>query len=419
MKGSIYGAPGSGKTTLLAMLLIYLSKTYHNNAPVAWLASEKGVDFVIDIFAAERVPLLVDRSRSYVDLKNSHERALKEGCCGLGIDSTTHFWVELLTSGMKNGKGPRLGRIQRVKEEWAPFAADFQDMPIHSLATGRLGFVWEDYELEDDKGEIQKEIMKAGTRMKCETDFSHEPDLEIEMSAVEDPDFIRFEKVRGKARRTFKSQMLHAAVIKKARAWALSGAGFTWKDQSKYRLGYYKEVGERFKPHFDAIAIGGVHHVTDFTAGSAALFQNGSEQSYHEQALKKITVLENWYATMDMILPCRTDEGKRQRMLVTEAITGLRSKSQFEAYDLTQLLPCVGWLLCLEQRIKAEGWGLPVTKVSDSDLLAQVLMARDDFREGYKNTTLLEAMLTKSVVQAEKVKANGGAGPQLIGGEAF
>jgi Cdc6-like AAA superfamily ATPase len=39
VKASLYGPPGTGKTTLLAMLLLYLSKTYHNSAPVAWIAS--------------------------------------------------------------------------------------------------------------------------------------------------------------------------------------------------------------------------------------------------------------------------------------------------------------------------------------------------------------------------------------------
>ena len=59
VKASLYGPPGTGKTTLLAMLLLYLSKTYHNSATVAWIASEKGVDFVIDFFKLEGVPLLV------------------------------------------------------------------------------------------------------------------------------------------------------------------------------------------------------------------------------------------------------------------------------------------------------------------------------------------------------------------------
>lgn len=408
VKGSMYGAPGSGKTTLAALLAMHLSKTYHNSAPVAWLASEKGVDFVIDMFKAEGVPLLISRSRSFIDLKTSHEDALKAKCCCLVIDSTTHFWQDVLTNGMKNGKGPRLTRIQRVKEEWAPFAADFQDFPIHSLATGRLGFKWEDYEIEDEKGEMQKEVMRGGTKMKAEGDFGHEPDLEIEMSAVEDPDFIKFEKVRGRTRRSFKSQMLHAAIIKKSRAWALSGKGFTWKDQPVYKLGYFKEIGECFRPHFEAINIGGIHHVTDLGApSSAALFQNGNDQSYHETILKRVQTLEDWYATMDMILPGRTDEGKRQRMLVTETITGLRSKTRFEAYDLSQLLPCVGWLLCFEARAKQEGWILPITGRKDSEVLQLLEMAKEDFRDAAnvnRDRTLLEVVARKSV---ERARTNG------------
>ncbi len=307
---------------------------------------------------------------------------------------------------MRNGKGPRLARIMRIKEEWAPFAADFQDFPIHSVATGRLGYKWEDVEIENDKGELEKEISRAGTKMKAEGDFGHEPDLEIEMSAVEDPDFIKFEKVRGRARRSFKSQMLHAAIIKKSRAWALSGKGFSWKDQAVYKVGYYKEIGQCFQPHFEAINIGGIHHVTDLGApSSSVLFQNGNDQSYHEAMLKKVQSLEDWYATMDMILPGRTDEGKRQRMLVTEAITGVRSKTRFESYDVSQLLQCVGWLLCFESRAKQESWILPISGHKDSDVLALVEMAREDFQDAAnanKGVTLLEVLGRKSVENVGK-----------------
>ena len=110
-KTSLFGPKGTGKTTLLAMLLIHLSKTYHNCAPVAWLASEKGVDFVIDIFKAEGVPLFLNRSRSFLDLK-SFSRMLWQKCCAAGVDSVSHFWQDLFTEGMK-ASGPRLARIGR------------------------------------------------------------------------------------------------------------------------------------------------------------------------------------------------------------------------------------------------------------------------------------------------------------------
>src|SRR5439155_24553567 len=152
--------------------------------------------------------------------------ALKEGACVLCVDSITHFWQELFTAGMAKG-GPRLQKIGRIKEEWSPFSQDFQDSPIHFLVSGRMGFVWDDIEIENERGELVKEIAKAGTKIKAEGDFGHEPDLEVQMSAIEDPDFLQFEKIKGRARRTFKSQMLHVATLKKCRVWALNGATFS------------------------------------------------------------------------------------------------------------------------------------------------------------------------------------------------
>jgi hypothetical protein len=386
VKGSMYGPPGSGKTTLLAMLLLYLSTVFHKKAPVAWLASEKGVDFVMDIFKAEGVPLLISRSRSFVDLKNAHSEAIKAGCCGLGIDSTTHYWRDLLTAGMKRG-GRQLEKIQRVKEEWEPFAADFQDQPIHSLATGRLGYKWEDVEVENNRGEIVKELARNGTKMKAEADFGHEPDLEIEMASVEDPDFIRFEKVRGKARRTFKSQMLHAVTIKKSRVWALNGQAFTWKDQEAYKLGYYKQVAGVFRPHFEAINIGGTHHVIDANRPTSdALFMNGSDQSYHEMQIKKQVILEKWDATIALIAGGQTKEAIRWRQLIGHGITQTRSKTEFEREALPDLERHLDILLALEQRIQAE------TPKTDEELKACIQKARDDVDHPGANLSLAEAM---------------------------
>ena len=172
-------------------------------------------------------------------------------------------------------RGPRLQKIMRIKEEWSPFSQDFQDSPLHFLVTGRLGFNWEEAEVENDKGEIVKEVSRGGSKIKAEGDFGHEPDLEIEMSAVEDPDFLRWEKVKGKNRRTFKSQMIHVATLKKSRVWALNGQAFSWKDQPGYKLGYYQRVAECFKPHFESINIGGSHNVMQPTENSSILFTPG------------------------------------------------------------------------------------------------------------------------------------------------
>lgn len=399
VKGSIFGPPGTGKTTLEALVSIYLSKTYHNSAPVAWLGSEKGVDFVLDIFKAEGVPLLLNRSRSFLDLRSASRDAIKEGACCICVDSITHFWQELFTAGMAK-PGPRLQKIGRIKEEWAPFTQDFQDSPIHFLVTGRMGFVWDEFEVENDRGEVTKEISKSGTKIKAEGDFGHEPDLEIQMSAVEDPDFIQFEKIRGRKRRSFKSQMLHVATIKKSRVWALNGAAFSWKDQQAYKPGYYKVVAECFKPHFETINIGGKHFVEDSSRPkSDILFQPGSEHSFYENQEKRVIALEKWQATMEIIAGGQTKDNIRKRAIIGEAITGTRSRTEFERKSLDELIRAVAVLVALENRLKTDN------PSSDDDLKACVEMAIEDVDHPGKNLTLLEAMDPTGRKAAEREKA--------------
>jgi hypothetical protein len=392
VKGSLYGPPGTGKTTVMAMLLLYLSKTYHNSAPVAWLASEKGVDFVLDFFKAEGVPLLVSRSRSFVDLRSATRDAREAGCCAVGVDSITHFWQELFSEGMK-AKGPRLQKIMRIKEEWAPFSQDFQDSPVHFLVTGRLGFNWDEAEVQNEQtGEITKEVSRGGTKIKAEGDFGHEPDLEIEMSAVEDPDFMRWEKVRGKNRKTFKSQMIHVATLKKSRVWALNGKAFSWKDQPAYKLGYYATVAECFKPHFDQIGIGGSHNVMANTIGSSVLFQPGNEQSQYEYNIKKTIAVEKWEGTMSAIAAGTSKDAIRMRNIVGVSITGTRSKTEFERQPLNLIERQVSILLALEERLKTDS---PTT---DGELRNTIRMAVEDIdNPEHKSVSLLEAMLGQSV----------------------
>jgi hypothetical protein len=405
VKCSMFGPKGSGKTTMMAMMLIYLSKKYHNNAPVAWLASEKGVDFVEDIFTAEGVPLLLVRSRSFLDLRATSREALKEGCCAVGVDSVSHFWQDLFTEGMK-ARGPRLQRIGRIKEEWAPFAQDYQDSAIHYFVTGRMGFVWDEIEMQDEKGEMVKELSKGGTKIKAEGDFGHEPDLEIETAQMDDPDLVRFDKVNGRARKNFKSQMIHVATVKKCRVWSLNGRAFTWKDQTAYKVGYYNKVAEPFQAYFESLNIGGAHAIAQTDRGSSSvLFTNGDERSFHEAQIKRDIAIEKWQATMDLMAGGQTKENIRKRAIIGELITGTRSRTEFERQSLDQIMRQVSVLLALENRLKVD------SPVKDEDWKTCIEMAVEDVDHPGKNITLLEAMLQQSVGNV-----NGKKGPQPIVG---
>jgi hypothetical protein len=399
----MFGPKGTGKTTLMAMLLIHLSKTYHNSAPVAWLASEKGVDFVLDIFKTEGVPLLLNRSRSFLDLRSASREALKEGACAVGVDSVSHFWQDLFTEGMKQ-RGPRLQRIGRIKEEWAPFAQDFQDSAIHFLVTGRMGFVWDEVEMPDEKGEMVKELSKGGTKIKAEGDFGHEPDLEIETAQIDDPDLVKFDRVQGRVRRNFKSQMIHVATVKKCRVWALNGKAFTWKDLTAYKADYYKKVAEPFQAYFDSIGIGGGQAITRTDHNTAMLFENFNEQSSHELTIKRQIALEKWVTTMNMIAPGQTAADKKMRTAVGVSITGTKSQTEFERQSLTVIERQVSIIEALEERMKLDP---PAT---DRDLANLIAMAVKDVENPeHKQISFLEAKLGESVAGV-----NGKRGPQPV-----
>src|SRR6266446_4731659 len=149
------------------------------------------------------------------------------------------------------------------------------------------------------------------------------------MSAVEDLDFMRWEKVRGKNRKTFRSQMIHVATLKKSRVWALNGKAFSWKDQTAYKPGYYKTVAECFSPHFEQINIGGSHNVMANTVGSSVLFTPNSEQSNYEVQIKRQIALETWDATMVGIAGGQTKDAIRMRSIVGVSITGTKSRTEF------------------------------------------------------------------------------------------
>ncbi len=405
VKASMFGPKGTGKTTLMAMLLIYLSKKYHNSAPVAWLASEKGVDFVQDIFTAEGVPLMLSRSRSFLDLRAAARDAKAEGCCAVGVDSVSHFWQDLFTEGMRQ-RGPRLQRIGRIKEEWAPFAQDFQDSAIHFFVTGRMGFVWDEIEMPDEKGELVKELSKGGTKIKAEGDFGHEPDLEIETAQMDDPDLVRYEKVNGRARKTFKSRMLHVATVKKCRVWALNGQAFTWKDLQAYKPGYYLRVAEPFQPYFDSIGIGGSHAPVRSDHETSILFQQGSEQSYTEQQIKRTVALEKWLTTMNLIAPGQGAAEKKARLIIGVTISRTKSQTEFERQSLPEIERHVQIIEALEARMRREQTSLD--KIADKDLRFLLAMAEKDVENPeHAQVTTLEAQLGTSVAAAK-------FGPQAV-----
>ncbi len=147
-KANIFGETGSGKTATSALMAIYLSKTYHNSAPVLMWSSEPGVDYIINFFETEGVELLVEREKSFNALLNAAIAAEKKhGACVFLADSVTHAWRDLVDSFCKKRKisKPEFQHWSEIKgpENWGQFADFFINSRIHVLTCGRAGYEYE------------------------------------------------------------------------------------------------------------------------------------------------------------------------------------------------------------------------------------------------------------------------------------
>lgn len=349
-KVGAFGTAGSGKTTTLSELAIAVSKDLHNSAPVAFFATEPGVDYVIPMFEAEGIKLYVERSKAFSDLLATVRDAQKFGCCALVVDSITHVWVELVDAfcRKRNISKPEFQHWRVIKGDWAQWANQYVNAPLHIFVAGRAGFEYEYEENSDGK----RELVKGDSKMKAEGEFGYEADLLLEMSATSDKAEQR--KVRGKkAAQQAAPRMVHNALVRKSRVWSLNGREFSFADQDRYNAGDYKKVSECFQPFLDFIRGGeAAGPVIDSSRTSEGMFDGNGDGEYYRRQRDKQIAVETWQATMNAIWPGSDAASKRARAVVGESITGLRSQTAFENQPLDRIQDQVRVLLAFESVIK-------------------------------------------------------------------
>jgi hypothetical protein len=380
-----FGPQGSGKTMSATQVAIGLSHHFHNSAPIAFFDTEKGSDFARPIADAEGVKLLRVKSRAFADLLETLKEAESQGACAFIVDSMTHVWTELMDAFCRRKKIQRIEfqHWRELKAVWREWVDSMLNTRMHILIAGRAGKEYEYQENESGK----KELITTGTKFKAEGEFGYEPDVLVELWN---------EREEGSKRG---SHLVHKGIVLKDRAWGLNGKEFVWKDRAAYKKGDYQLVYKCFEAYFKFLSIGGDHHAIDTDRTSDDMFGDNGDSSVYVRQRMRQACLEDWDATMELMFPGSTAAMKRNRAIVGEAITGVRSRTRLEQFDVAQLQQCVGILMAFERRIKAE----PV--VEEQAMLELLKLAKEDFRgSASKETTLLEVMLHKSVDQA---KANG------------
>lgn len=367
-KVGAFGPAGSGKTTILSELAIAVSKQLHSSAPVAFFATEPGVDYVIPMFETEGIKLYVERSKAFKDLLTTVTEAQKLGCCALVVDSITHVWVELVDAfcRARNITKPEFQHWRVIKGDWAKWANTYVNAPLHIFVAGRAGFEY-GYETDDETG--KKELVKGDSKMKAEGDFGYEADLLMELGAHSDKTEQR--KARGK--KAASPRMVHTALIRKSRVWELNGKEFSWPDQDHYQAGDFAKVSDCFKPFIGFLSREAASGpVVDSSRTSEGMFDRNGDSEYHRNRQQKTVAIEDWDATMAVIFPGQDAASKGMRAKVGEALTGVRSKTAFEALPLDVLQRCALTLRCFEKRMKIDSPSTP------EDVLGLVEMAKED-----------------------------------------
>lgn len=335
---SLFGPDGSGKTLTSALIAVGISKERHKSAPVA-LADPEGIsDFLIDIFAAEGVPLVTMQRSAFVDMRDGLREAEQAHCCVYVVDHYDRFFAEL-TQAQKtalNLNGRRLPYHQReeLARIWDAWVTQFSASSCHTIFNGRLAFEWGDN--ENDEGEIEK--IKLGTKQRGHWDAGYEPDLQIELERVDDQ-AKRHKKTRSKA-----GTISHWLHILKDRRMILNGRHFEFKDLNQYQQGDYAKVYAAVRPHIDALSPATVGDRGDERPSeprtSVTLFSATQSESQFAERKRLVTVaMEEIDAALSILWGGSAVEAKQSRLAALEALFQMRSQSAIEAkpFELVQL----------------------------------------------------------------------------------
>jgi hypothetical protein len=372
---AFFGGGGSGKSVTATLLAMALSIERHNRAPIALVDPEGVEKFLKPLCDAESVPLLVESGRSFVEMQAALKSAEEAGCCAFVVDHYDGIHRELVEAqkAVLNLQGRRLPYQHRedLTRLWEQWVRTFRGSQLHTIFNGRLSWDW-----GDDSDESGDPIfVKLGTKMRGDADAGYEPDLLIELEAIQDLS-TRHKKTRSKTGTT-----IHWAHVLKDRKMILNGLHFSWKDLNAYQAGQYQGIWKAFAPHFGLHAEthrGGTEGAdpTRLHRSSAELFAPISGESrFAEDARRRTIACEELQATLSILYPTQTAEDKRLKLLITESLFQSRSWTAIEHKDPLALENAVQILHRFEGSI-------PANKIRDeAEVIATIEQAKDAIRE--------------------------------------
>lgn len=309
-KIGIMGEAGSGKTFTASMLARGLA-AQSKSKQIAFFDTEKGSDFEVSRMKKEGFELLVHKGRAFSDLVSIIKEAQEAKIPCLIIDSITHVWRELCDSYQKkyNKKFLTMYDWGTLKTQWKEYTDLFVNSQIHIMMCGRLGFTY-DQGVNEDTG--KKELIKTGTRMKVEGETGYEPDLLLEMEAV-----------------NINDKIVNRAWVIKDRSDTMNGKSIDYPSFSS------------FKTFFAALNIGGEHHGVDTERTSEGRFADPDWSAAEVQKKKEILLDELKACLIKADMDGTSSESKKKRVTLLEKHFGTSSGTAIENLHPKQLAPII------------------------------------------------------------------------------
>lgn len=333
LKVGMYGAQGVGKTTTAALLAAALSAQFYGKAPVYVVDPDLAWQFPKRrIFDVEGIELIQKPYRSFKQMHDSLHEAEKLGACCWIVDPLTLVWSELLDTFRGNRSFIPIDAWGQIRQLWNEYIRTFLNSPMNCFALGRLGNDFEEQEEKTTNGEIKQKLVKVGTKFKAGggESFGYEPNLLLELSNERKNKTVRGQEREGEGR------LVHRADVLKDRTWLLNGAVMRWSDRSSYERGGFRQVWNSIKPHFDEVQAT-MARVQIIPGSSAGLINQSGESEFYAMRERKVAMSAEIKAILDLYFGGRAKEDIQMRIVVSDAIFGVKSKEAADALSLDKL----------------------------------------------------------------------------------
>lgn len=326
LKAGFLGFNKSGKTHTAMLLACETRKLFGLTTPIAIFDTEATAEYISPRITRETgLAPVGDKSRSLVDLMKLGQECVAGASEILIVDSITHIWREVCSAYLDQvnrardaARKPRRNRLEfqdwsAIKDVWARWTDFFLNSKLHIIICGRAGYEWDFEEREDATGNIHKELVKTGVKMKVETEFGFEPSLLVQMERVQVVE-------EGRVGRPF----VHRATVLGDRFDVMDGATAD------------NPPGSFFLPHLQCL-VPGAHNAVDTELKTDMGVDEAGQAAFDRERKDREALLAEIQATIVEAYPGQSAAEKKLKIQLLDSCFGCKSWETVCRKDIARL----------------------------------------------------------------------------------